>query len=289
MKKLFSISIPVTIAAMAMTSLTATTASAQSGDTVAFGDSFLANPALEQVQNQQGNLSSLPTNNPRPGGVSPQGCPQGDTNVPRELARISGQNVINYACSAASASGNSHRLDLYEQVDHAIAGGAVGTETKNVLIQIGANDTTQTAFLVDPTRRQYKDALRSDINKIRAAAPNAKITLVTYPAISAANGALCPIRVEGSSNQGFNLDALALMRGLENTLSFTMFETAQENDVSYYDLRSASLAHNMCSPDSMRWVAGGVESTQPYNIGAHLTHVGNVGVAQLLNDNVIVR
>ena len=284
MKKLFSAAAAVFI----FTSLNAATAHAQTADTIALGDSFLANPALEQVQNQSGSLSSYPANGPRPGGTSPQGCPQGDTNIPRELAKISGQNVINYACSAASASGNSHRLDLYEQIDHAIGTSTLGADTKNILIQIGANDTTQTDYLIDPTRRVYKDAMRGEISKLRAAAPNAKITLVSYPAISAANGALCPIRVEGSSQQGFNLDALSLMRGLEETLNYTMYETALENQVSYYDLRSASLAHNMCAPDSIRWVAGGVESTLPYNIGAHLTHTGNVGVAQLLNDNVII-
>ena len=140
LKKLYA---AATATGAAVAALSAPQAMAADAQTVMFGDSVFANPTYGQV----GTTSSLSPSagttlssathgiEDAPGVPSPQGCPQGQSNVGRELGRVSGQHVANYACSAAKAAGQSHRKDFGEQINGAIANNYLNGETKNVLIQ----------------------------------------------------------------------------------------------------------------------------------------------------------
>ncbi|PCC83684.1 hypothetical protein COM45_02750 [Corynebacterium accolens] len=264
-------------------------ASAQQSETVLFGDSIFANPTFDQIGSPIAELSSAMKIGSDPGAPSPQGCPQGASNVGRELGRASGQRVINYACSGATAAGSTPRSDFVQQVNHAVDTHTLNPGTRNVLIQFGFNDVVNTNFILDPNRTAYKNAMRNQINRIRAAAPNAKITLVGYPAFSAANGSICPIRIKENPGLGANLSALGSVRTIEDNVNHAMFQAAQENHVDYFDLRSATIDHNMCAPTGMRWMGGVYEFAEPHNFFNHLTHSGNVGVARILSDRVLAR
>ena len=294
LKKLYA---AATATGAAVAALSAPQAMAADAQTVMFGDSVFANPTYGQV----GTTSSLSPSagttlssathgiEDAPGAPSPQGCPQGASNVGRELGRASGQRVINYACSGATAAGSTPRSDFVQQVNHAVDTHTLNPGTRNVLIQFGFNDVVNTNFILDPNRTAYKNAMRNQINRIRAAAPNAKITLVGYPAFSAANGSICPIRIKENPGLGANLSALGSVRTIEDNVNHAMFQAAQENHVDYFDLRSATIDHNMCAPTGMRWMGGVYEFAEPHNFFNHLTHSGNVGVARILSDRVLAR
>lgn len=275
--------------ALTTASLGTAAASAQQAQTLMFGDSMFANPTFDQIGSGIANMSSAMKISSDPGAPSPQGCPQGASTVGRELAVASGQRVINYSCSGAAAAGNTPRPDFTEQVNHALATRDLNPGTRNVLIQFGFNFITSTNFIVDPNRTAFKTAMRNEIGRIRTAAPNAKITLVGYPAFSAANGSLCPVRVKENPNLGTNLSALGVVRNVEDNVNFALFQAAQESRVNYFDLRSATIEHNMCAPAGMRWTAGVFEFSEPHNFFNHLTHNGNIGVARILTDHVLAR
>lgn len=261
-----------------------------------FGDSVFANPTYGQI----GTTSSLSPSagttlssathgtEDAPGTPSPQGCPQGRNNVGRELGRVSGQHVANYACSAAKAAGNSHRKDFTEQINGAIANNDLNGETKNVSIQFGANDLQEILRPSLSSFNPYYDGMKHSIQRIRHAAPNARITVLGYPAISARNGAVRPLRTSapGSSEAGFNMDYAGLVRSGEDQINSPMYKAARANGVQYYDLRADSIDHGMCAPDSTRWISGKWEYSVSHNLFNHLTHLGNRNVAQLLNSKV---
>lgn len=265
---------------------------AEPGNVVMFGDSFFANPSYSQVAGWRGDLartnsSSFSGIDSHPGRPSPQGCPQGALTIGTELSRMTGKKVNNYACSAAKASGQSFRSDLSEQISGAIKNGHLTPRTSNVLVQLGANDAPNilsSAF----THNSYKKSMVKAARSIRTVAPQAKITFVGYPAISAGNGAVCPVR-DVSHGVGFNVDYLRLFSSLEKTIDHAMYEAANEAGVRFFDTRSVTLHNNMCAPNEIRWVAGVWESGLPHNLYNHLTHAGVTGVARLLKNEVIDR
>ncbi|MEK0144794.1 GDSL-type esterase/lipase family protein [Corynebacterium yonathiae] len=215
--------------------------------------------------------------------------PARQSNVGRELGRVSGQHVANYACSAAKAAGQSHRKDFGEQINGAIANGDLNDTTKNVLIQFGANNLPEIVRPSLSSSNPYFDGMKHSIQRVRQAAPNAQITVVGYPAISARNGAVCPVRTSapGSTDAGFNLDYAGLVRTGEDQVNSAMYKAARANGVQYYDPRADSINHGRCAPDSTRWVSGKWEYSVPHNLFNHLTHLGNRNVAQLLNSKVL--
>ena len=294
LKKLYAIASATGVAVAALTAPQAMAADAQ---TVMFGDSVFANPTYGQV----GTTSSMSPSagialssathgiEDAPGAPSPQGCPQGQSNVGRELERVSGQHVANYACSAAKAAGQSHRKDFDQQINGAIANNDLNGGTKNVLIQFGANDFQEILGPSLSSANPYLDGMKRSIQRVRQAAPHAHITVVGYPAISARNGAVCPVRTSapGSTDAGFNLDYAGLVRNGEDRVNSAMYEAARAGGVQYYDLRADSIDHGMCAPDSTRWISGKWEYSVPHNLFNHLTHLGNQNVAQLLNSKVL--
>jgi len=290
LKKLYAIATATGVAVAALSAPQAVAAGAQ---TVMFGDSVFANPTYGQIGTTSSLSPSASTTlssathgiEDTPGAPSPQG----QSNVGRELGRVSGQNVANYACSAAKAAGHAHRKDFDEQINGAIANNDLNGATKNVLIQFGANDFQEIMRPSLSSSDPYFDGMKHSIQRVRQAAPNARITVVGYPAVSARNGAVCPLRTSmpGSTAAGFNMDYAGLVRTGEDQVNSAMYKAARANGVQYYDLRADSIDHGMCAPDSSRWISGKWEYSVSHNLFNHLTHLGNRNVAQLLNSKVL--
>lgn len=98
MKKFLGV-VATTVAALALSTTAANAAPA--GNVVMFGDSFFANPTNAQV----GGIQAAPGSSDifyqgQPGSPSPQGCPQGQSNIGNELKKF-GHDVVNMACSSA--------------------------------------------------------------------------------------------------------------------------------------------------------------------------------------------
>src|SRR5699024_3677953 len=140
-------------------------------------------------------------------------------------------NVVNMACSSAKAGGESQRSNMYSQVGHAIDTNALNASTGNVLIQFGANDAP--SLMMDNAvtgassdlilGEDYARGMSGNINHTKQAAPNGKITLVSYPAVAAENGVLCPVRTDiNSSRPSYNLDYLATVHNAEKFINSNM-------------------------------------------------------------------
>ncbi|NMF30968.1 hypothetical protein HF851_01600 [Corynebacterium ammoniagenes] len=285
------------VATFASLTLTATHANAApASNVVMFGDSFFANPTYAQV----GGVQAMPGSSEifyqgQPGAPSPQGCPQGQSNIGNELKTL-GHNVVNMACSSAKAGGESQRSNMYSQVGHAIDTNALNASTGNVLIQFGANDAPS-LMMDNPVTgassdlilgEDYARGMRDNTNRIRQAAPNAKITVVSYPAVSAPNGALCPVRTDiNNSGPGFNLDYLATVHNAEKFINSNMYQAARDNGVDFYDLNGATKYNNMCAKNSDRYIAGAIETGVPHNLSIHITHKGNTEIARLLDSSTM--
>lgn len=286
-----------TFSLLTLFSLQAPVASADNGgNTVIFGDSLFANPTYAQLNlpHSWGGSSEIFYQGKK-GSPSPQGCPQGDSTVGNVLMDAYGYNVINYACSAAKAGGASKRNNFYSQASDAIYSGRLNSGTKNVLIQFGFNDAPGIMTGVNGSSvnsESYFKSMSNNIKAIKKAAPNAKITLVSYPALSASNGTFCPVRTNvgtDATGAGLNMDFLGSMSGVERHINSSMFNVAKANGVFYFDLNSESKSHSTCAPNDKRWIAGALEFSLPHNLAIHYTHKGNSGVAGLLNDKVLVR
>ncbi len=167
--------------------------------------------------------------------------------------------------------------------------------TQNLVVDVHADDRMRTHG--GSTSLHLMQSFRARAHQLvlvsgRPAADdvaNARISVVGYPAISARNGAVCPLRTSapGSSEAGFNMDYAGLVRTGEDQVNSAMYKAARANGVQYYNLRADSIDHGMCAPDNSRWISGKWEYSVPHNLFNHLTHLGNRNVAQLLNSKVL--
>ncbi len=269
--------------------LLAPQAQAQQGNIVLFGDSFFANPTYDQIGSHARNLTSstILDDYQVPGHLSPTGCPQGGHTVGTALASSTGVHVDNYACSAATAVKPSPRTDFAGQVDAAIAHGALRADTRNIIINIGINDFRRNPFDTLTMNRVIEE-VSPQVERMKRVSPNAKITTMSYPAISAPNGGLCPIRTVSNSGVGVNIDPLGvIMRRNEMFAGQAMYRVAQQTRVNFFDMNKATEFNNMCAPNAIRWVASPFEYALPHNLDSHLTHQGVYGVANIIRHDIV--
>lgn len=266
-------------------SLSSQIASAQQGNTILFGDSIFANPTYEQLKDRFGNLNPY-TGQGEPGKPSPQGCPQGAHTVATELQRITGRNTINYGCPGTSAASSSTRHSFQSQVNTAINNGDV-SRASNIIIMMGINDGVKSWYnpnaMIDPIAHE----IGKKIHDIKRVNPSVNITTVSYPAFSADNGTVCPVRTNPlNQHTGVPLDTFAF-HSIELSVDQALYRAAKNTRSNFYDLRKSTKYNNMCSPNNIRWVAGTIDTQKPHNFAGHLTHVGVTGVAEILARDVI--
>ena len=266
-------------------SLSSQNASAQQGSIILFGDSIFANPTYEQLEDRFGKLNPY-TGQGAPGKPSPQGCPQGAHTVATELQRITGRNTINYGCPGTSAASSSTRHSFQSQVNTAIHNGDV-SRASNIIIMMGINDGVKSWYnpnaMIDPIVYE----VGKKINDIKQVNPSVRITTVSYPAFSADNRTICPVRINPlNKNTGVPLDTFAF-HSIELSVDQALYQAARNTSSNFYDLRKSTKYNNMCSPNNIRWVSGTIDTQKPHNFAGHLTHVGVTGVAEILARDVI--
>lgn len=255
------------------------------GNTVLFGDSIFANPTYDQINDPIGQMNPY-TGKTGAGTPSPQGCPQGARTVATELQRITGKHTINYGCPGTSAASPSTRFSFQSQVDHAISNGDV-SRASTVVIMIGINDGVRHFYNPNSVIPKIRHEVAAKINDIKRANPHVHVATVAYPSFSAENGAVCPVRVNPLNKRtGVPLDVFAF-KSIEESADYALYKAAQDTGSQFYNTRGATRHNNMCAPNSIRWMAGTVETQNPHNFAGHLTHAGVTGVAQLLARNVV--
>ena len=199
---------------------------------------------------------------------SPIVCQRSVNGYPQQLARLTGLSLTDMSCSGATASHvlRGRQVFLGPQID------ALGPGTRLVTLTAGGNDI---AYVGDLTAMAYRkrggvisflvgqfwggakpladrkfDQLRANLiatlREARRRAPQARIFVVTYPAIIPPNGT-CP-------GLGINEDDAALMRQVGVRLSEVTREAAQEVGVTVIDMDQLSGGHDTCA--SAPWVNG---------------------------------
>lgn len=284
MKPLRNIIVIITTIIMAL-HLSSYPTHAQTNNTILFGDSIFANPTYKQLNDRFGKLNPY-TGQGAPGRPSPQGCPQGAHTVATELQRITGKRTINYGCPGTSAASSSTRHSFQSQVNTAIANGDV-SRASNIIIMMGINDAVKSwnnpTAMINPIAYEIGRKIQ-DIKRVN---PHVNITTVSYPAFSADNGAVCPVRINPlNNNTGVPLDTFAF-RSIELSADQALYRAARNTGSRFYDLNAATKYNNMCAPNNIRWVAGTIDTQKPHNFAGHLTHSGVTGVAGVLARNVI--
>lgn len=199
---------------------------------------------------------------------SPIVCQRSANGYPQQLARLTGLSLTDMSCSGATISHvlRGGQVFLGPQID------ALGPGTRLVTLTAGGNDI---AYVGDLTAMAYQkrggvagylvgkfwggaqvvadrkfDQLRADmlatLREVRRRAPQARIVVVTYPAILPPSGTC----------QGLSIDEedAALMRKVGLRLAEVTREAAQEAGATVVDMDRLSVGHDACA--AVTWVNG---------------------------------
>ena len=251
------------------TSLTmAQTANADQGkEMVTFGDSFTANGGAPGER-----AATSPYKRPfRP-------CFNDKHNWAHQTANNLDHNLADYSCNGTSVWVNQH-------VDDAIKQGNIGHDTKEVVFMYGGLqqgtyfDALANATLPDvPKASTYRGLLDFQFNKIRKAAPNARITMVNYVPMTV-NDTLCvvnhdqlqlPVTIPGATTA-------------EDEFNREIGRAAHDLGVNFINLHDQAKTHDPCQPDTnQRWATLVQTPTAPSVMPLHPTDVGHDGMTQII-------
>ncbi|MDK8449890.1 GDSL-type esterase/lipase family protein [Corynebacterium mastitidis] len=253
--------------------LSAVPATASPNALVGFGDSVMANPRLLD------HLSAgLPIPEEQKHNVHNH-CASDPNGMVKQVARLKGMEAHDYSCPGASVSTGGKRISA--QIDDAIAQGALDGATREVLIQVGFNDTYLNMAdrkAPEEIHRAYVAALTEQIGRIRQAAPQAAIRVLGYPSISD-NVGTCLVQL---GNNIHSFEGVPLTTDLENMAEAMNRDAAAQSGVQYVDLRAASLGHGMCAPDGERWYGAAIDLGQPRNVPVHMTDLGVARISEIV-------
>lgn len=253
----------------------ATPAQATGRQIVLFGDSLMANPYFSWADYVQG-----------PGKVSPNApgqwrCPRGENRIATSLARITGDQVEDFACTGAVAYAPVERNKrLSNQISTALEQRQLHAGTNIVLIQIGFNDTWKAPGFFNVQTEGFVREMQTQVARIREAAPHARIAFLSYPSLIGPIGQSCPIHVRGLPPLVIHS---RLIRSAFDSVSHWQRQSAAATGTDWIDIATDSAGHDMCAPTEQRWVAGIIDNaSDPYNITTHLTHRGNDEIAAII-------
>ncbi|MEJ6019956.1 GDSL-type esterase/lipase family protein [Corynebacterium sp. H113] len=233
------------------------------GNYVAFGDSFPANPG--------------PEDNTTWGSWT--GCPQGNTNVSRQVGSKAGLEIRDFTCNGTTAYVPTDPVkSLNAQVDDALARNAINHETQLVTFFVGANDSMQAFWAPGAVQDEgFNAAMTGAIRKIQQRNSHARILVVGYPEFtsrSAADGHYaCPINAYGFAPQ----IPAAPLHQIEMATQARQQRAANETGAGFVNMKDiANINMAMCGRDGERLVSAILDSdTAQYNMTNHLTHRGS--------------
>lgn len=236
---------------------------------VAFGDSVLADPALGIYLRDR--LSGA--FGQRPLGVD---CPKGNNYAARTGAKL-GLPVRDFSCSGAVSMSRGPQISA--QIDTAIARGALNPETSRVIFSSGFNDTyNNTNLNLAQIREKYVRFTRPQIERIRQAAPNARIQIVGYPTIG--DGLHYCLVHAGSSWGRIPLPQIA---DFENKSQWMQVDLARATGTEFIDMKPLTRDAGTCGGDGSRKWAGLVDfNAGGGNLPLHINARGHEHVANVL-------
>jgi lysophospholipase L1-like esterase len=217
-------------------------------------------------------------------GISVQSasCGRSNRNYPNLIAARFALKLVDVTCGAATIP---NVLDTAQgaappQIN------AVTRETKLVTVTVGGNDIIYNGVAVacgDPTNvctappgldasvASTRTALKTLIDRIKAAAPDATIVFVTYPREVPADKN-CP---ELSYTDG----EAAIVRSMGEQLEALFVEVVEPTGVVFVDPYVATGDHTGCAPAAERWTAGHVPDD---GFAYHPTALGHEVMATMI-------
>ncbi|MDO5668516.1 MAG: GDSL-type esterase/lipase family protein [Corynebacterium sp.] len=256
-------------------SVAAPSAEAQQRNLVVFGDSIIADtPTPEYLVNRIGSGSSLSSL----GGSSFEQCPTSQNNYGVRAGHKLGLPVWDYSCAGTTAISPGPQFST--QVDRALATGALTPATARVIVTTGFNDTYNNGNLAEhDVRARFVNAMRPQIDRIRHAAPNARIQIVGYATITE-NDHVCLVHVGGNIKDR----TFAPQVGYWERLSQGMLsDLAHATGTQFVDMKPSTRDRGMCAPDHLRSWSGLIDfHAGPGNMPIHMTDRGHEHVANVI-------
>lgn len=257
---------------LAVAGVCAPSAGAQERNMVIFGDSVISDPSVPQWA--AGKL-----------GLDPRGksdvtrwCPSSPVNFGKQAAAKLGLPAWDYSCTGTVSIHPGPQFA--SQVTRAVNNGGLNVNTARVVITTGFNDTYHNDGRDYATlRRDFVAAMVPQINRIRAAAPNARVQIVGYPKITSGDR-VCLFHVAPNVSDYTPFQAV---QQWEDTAQWMQVDLARATGVEFLDLKPWTWNNNMCAPDSDRMWAGLVDFYGgPGNLPIHVNQRGHDHVARVI-------
>lgn len=213
---------------------------------VAFGDSFTANAGKSGPRGLEAGQNALVAN-----------CATDMENWPKTAARDLKVSLGDWSCNG---TGGMPAVQLLAYIEAAIAHGDLGAGTKEVVLMYGGMDAiqwVQTGQTLIPELRTdigvFNETMRLAGDRIRAAAPGARITMTSY-AEYATNDQLCLVNLPGNVTNPIPAPGgTQIQEAFRNNLK----NTAAANGFHFIDVYQQSIGHGTCAPEGPdRWMAG---------------------------------
>lgn len=243
---------------------------------VLFGDSVVADPPVGDYLARRVERGSSKAEGGR-------FCPTSEENFGVLAAAELGLPVADYSCAGATSTGANAIFggqNVTGQIDRAISDGALNPATARVLLSVGFNDTyTNLGLPGDQLRAGFVEAMVPLIDRIRDAAPTARIQLVGYATISD-NRHLCLFNAGGSVRTRNYVPAVSYFEDLAQDMQRDLSQAA---DVEFLDLKPSTADRGMCAPDNLRNWAGIFDvNASPNNLPYHMNFRGHEHVARVI-------
>lgn len=252
-------------------------AQAQTGNVVAFGDSYTASP--DQFFNAEHNSSVSLEGSSAPAGYPSQGgCLQSPNNWPRQMAAQTGLDVADWSCTAQTS------YSVLPRIDSAIQAGDLNAGTQAVFLAVGANDfgpfgiqQGSNPLDIPAMNNAFSANMIAAGDNIRAVAPNAQIFVAGVPEVTNGHG-ICVIQAIPNAPLGIPVPGELA----EDTIRNMQRTGAQAAGMQFIDNHAMTRGHNTCSTnDSQRYVAGIIDFTSPaYTMSLHPTDLGHSALAR---------
>ena len=258
-------------------------ADAQQRNLVVFGDSIIADtPTPEYLVNRLGSLSSnssLSSASSESSGSSFQQCPTSANNYGIRAGHKLGLPAWDYSCAGTTSISPGPQFST--QVDRALQAGALTPATARVIVvTTGFNDTYNNDSQSDQQiRARFVDAMRPQIQRIRNAAPNARIQIVGYATITD-HDHVCLVHLGGNIHDRTYAPQVGYWERLAQDMQRDL---ANATGTQFVDVKPATRDRGMCAPDHLRGWAGLLDfHAGPGNMPIHMTDRGHEHVANII-------
>ena len=191
---------------------------------------------------------------------------------------------MDYSCPGATAYVGANANDAIPhdtfsaQVAKALSEGQLNATTKLVSVSIGVNDVYQPGNFgmeAQPERmRRYHEAVVGGLNRIKQAAPNARIVMLGLPDQTDGANHTCATNLLGVVSHWY----FPIVSYYQDEVRNQQRDAAASAGVEFYDMvAEINLAkgNNGCSPNPNR-LSASVFDDRPHNLTFHLTDAGHV-------------